>query len=84
MWMRNLGTKRHTWTTIKSVCKESNGEDVQPNRNQGWRFSVRTNEEIVLLIKHADTGRYIKAQGIRWVGHTVRMNKERIVKRVTE
>ena len=37
-----------------------------------------------MLIKHADTVIYIKAQRIRWVGHIVRMNKERTVKRVTE
>jgi hypothetical protein len=35
-----------------------------------------------LLIKHAV--RYIKAQRIKWVGHIVRMDKERTVKRVTE
>ena len=35
-----------------------------------------------MLIKH--TVRYIKAQRKRWVGHIVRMDKERTVKRVTE
>jgi len=68
--------------TVKGVCKESNGEDVQPNKNQDGHWKIRTNEEIDLLIKH--TVRYIKAQRIKWVGHIVRMVKERTVKRVTE
>jgi hypothetical protein len=33
-------------------------------------------------MKH--TVRYIKAQRIRWVGHIVRMDKEIMVKRITE
>jgi hypothetical protein len=37
-----------------------------------------------LLIKHADIVRYIKAQRIKWIGHIVRIDKERTVKRVTE
>jgi hypothetical protein len=37
-----------------------------------------------LLIRHADTIRYIKAQRIRRIGHIVRMDKERTVKIVTE
>jgi hypothetical protein len=46
-----------------------------------WR--IRTNEEIYLLIKHADIIRYIEAQKIRWIGHIARMDKERTVKRIT-
>ena len=37
-----------------------------------------------MLIRHADTVRYIKVQRIRRIGHIVRMDKERTVKRVTE
>jgi len=37
-----------------------------------------------LLIRHADMVRYIKAQRIRWIGHIVKMIKERTVKRITE
>jgi hypothetical protein len=35
-----------------------------------------------LLIKHGDVVRYIKAQRISWIGHIVRMDKGRIVKRI--
>ena len=37
-----------------------------------------------MLIEHADIVRYIKAQRIKWIGHIVRIDKERTVKRVTE
>ena len=33
-----------------------------------------------MLIRHADMVRYIKAQRIRWIGHIVKMVKERTVK----
>jgi hypothetical protein len=51
-------------------------------KNQDGSWRIRTNEEIDLLIKHAV--RYIKAQRIRWVGHIVRMDIERTMKRITE
>ena len=50
------------------------------NQDRSWR--IRTNVEIDLLMKH--TVRYIKAQRIRWVGHIVRMDKEFMVKSITE
>jgi len=37
-----------------------------------------------LLIKHADVVRFIKAQRMRWTGHTVRLDKEETVKRIKE
>ena len=82
--MQNVGTKRHIWTTIKSVWKESNEKDIQPNKKSRWHWRIRTNEKIYLLITHADIVRHIKAQRIRWIGHVVRMDKERVVKRITE
>jgi hypothetical protein len=45
---------------------------------------IKTKKEKELLIKHADVFRYIRAQRIRWIGHNVRMDKERTVKRITE
>ena len=41
--------------------------------------SWRTDEETDLLVKHADTVRYIKAHRIRWIAHIVRMDEERPV-----
>ena len=43
---------------------------------------ISANEEMDLLIKHGDVVRYIKAQRISWIGHIVRMDKGRIVKRI--
>jgi hypothetical protein len=40
--------------------------------------------DIDFLIRRADRVRYIKARGIRRIGHMVRMDKERTVKRITE
>ena len=51
-------------------------------RDESWR--IRTKAEKDLLIKHADVFRYITAQRIRWMGHIVRMDKERTVQRITE
>ena len=48
------------------------------------KYRKITYEEIDLLIKHVDVVRYIKAQRIRWIGHIVRMGKERRVKRIAE
>jgi hypothetical protein len=53
-----------------------------PIKNQDGTWRLRTNEGIDFLIKH--TVRYIKAQRVRWIGHIVRMDKERTVKRMTE
>jgi len=43
------------------------------NRDGNWR--IRTNGEVDLLIKHAAVVRYIKAEGIRWILHIVKMGK---------
>jgi hypothetical protein len=55
----------------------SNEEDIRHNKNRDGTWRIRNNEEIVLLIKHADIVRYIKA-------HILRMDKQRTVKRITE
>jgi hypothetical protein len=48
-----------------------------PIKNRDGSWGIRTNEEIDLLIKHADVVRYIKTQSIRWCGRIVRMDKGR-------
>jgi len=42
------------------------------------------NPEIDLLSRHVATVRYTRAQRIRQIGHIVKIDKERAVKRVTE
>ena len=37
-----------------------------------------------MLIRLVDIVRYVKAQRIRWIGRIVRLDKERMVKRITE
>jgi len=37
-----------------------------------------------LLIKLADIVRYVKAHRIRWIGYFVRLDKEKVVKRIKE
>jgi hypothetical protein len=38
----------------------------------------------ICLIIHADKFGYTNAQRIGWIGHILRMDKERMVKRITE
>jgi hypothetical protein len=52
--------------------------------NQGGSWRIRTYEEIDLPIRHAFIVRFIKVQRIGWIGHIVRMDKERTAKRRTE
>jgi hypothetical protein len=78
MW--NMGTKRRIWKTIRHVPKESNEEDIGPTKNQD---ESKINGEIDFLIKHAGTVRYIQVQIIKEVGHVVKMDKEKMVKRIT-
>lgn len=37
-----------------------------------------------MLIKLADIVRYVKAHRIRWIGYFVRLDKEKVVKRIKE
>jgi hypothetical protein len=48
-----------------------------PIKNPDGSWGIRTNEEIDLLIKHADVVRYIKTKSIRWFGRIVRTDKGR-------
>jgi hypothetical protein len=42
------------------------------------------NHELNDLIKNADIGRYLKIKRMAWLGHVMRMEGERIPKRVLE
>jgi len=35
-WMRNVGTKRRIWTTVRCVPKEGNEEDIGPIKKSIW------------------------------------------------
>jgi hypothetical protein len=48
--------------------------------NQIWR--VKTNEELVKLIKHKNIINHIKAQGLSWFGHVQRMPDTGTVKKI--
>jgi hypothetical protein len=48
--------------------------------NQIWR--IKTNEELVKLIKHRIIVNYIKAQKLRWFGDVQRMPDTRTVKKI--
>jgi len=55
-----------------------------PIKSEDGNWGVRTNEEIDVLIKQADKVKYLRSQRIRWIGHIVGLDKEWMVKRVTE
>jgi hypothetical protein len=47
------------------------------------RWRIRTNDELDILINHANTVRYIKAQRISWLGHIERTPDDRRMKKIT-
>lgn len=55
-----------------------------PVKNQDASCGMRSNEEIDLLIRHANLVRYMKAHRIRTIGHIVSMDKEMTAERITE
>jgi hypothetical protein len=52
-------------------------------KNQEGSWRIRRNEEIDLLGKHADVVGCMQEQRIRWIVHIVRMDKERMVERIS-
>ena len=47
-----------------------------------WR--IKTNEELEILIRKKNIGRFIKSQRLRWAAHVIRMDTIRTVKKLTE
>jgi hypothetical protein len=47
------------------------------------RWRIGTNDELDILINHANTVRYVKAQRISWRGHIERMPDDRTMKKIT-
>ena len=58
---------------ISEKVIESNGE---------WR--IRTNSELEQLMKNEDIVKFIKSRGLAWKGHAVRMDGNRIQRRIME
>jgi hypothetical protein len=48
------------------------------------RWRIRTNDELDILINHANIVRYVKAQRISWLGHIERTPDDRTVKKITD
>jgi hypothetical protein len=53
-----------------------------PLQNEKGFWRIRMNHELNDLIKNADLVRYVKSKTIAWLGHVMRMEGERIPKRV--
>jgi hypothetical protein len=52
------------------------------NKDGSWR--IRMNFELNKLIENADKVRFTKSRRIAWLGHVMRMDDERIPKRILE
>ena len=91
-----LGTCYSVWMTVWYAYPAHSRPKRVEKRNKhtkncapSWLYlqegslRISANEEMDLLIKHGDIVRYIKAQRISWVGHIVRLDKGRTVKRIT-
>jgi hypothetical protein len=55
-----------------------------PVQNEDGFWRIRMNHELNDLIKNADIVRYAKSKRMAWLGHVMRMEGERIPKRVLE
>jgi hypothetical protein len=53
-----------------------------PVQNEDGFWRIRMNHELNGLIKNTDTVRYVKSKRMAWLGHVMRMEGERIPKRV--
>jgi hypothetical protein len=55
-----------------------------PVKNEDGSWRIRMNYELNKLIKNADIARFIKSRRIAWLGHLIRMDDNRISKRILE
>jgi hypothetical protein len=55
-----------------------------PVQNEDGSWRIRMNYELNKLIENADIVRFIKSRRIAWLGHVMRMNNKRILKRILE
>jgi len=73
----SLNTKQLS-QRFESSLLPSSGANTNP-----ISYSLDKCFQLKLLIKHADMVRYIKAQRVKWIGHIIKMDEERTVKRIT-
>jgi hypothetical protein len=63
--------------------KKDTEETIWTNKENGqWR--IQTNAELMTKYKAPDTVNVIKIRRLEWLGHVVRMNKTRSVKKIFE
>jgi len=54
-----------------------------PTKENGW-WRIKTNEELMTKYKTPDIVSIIKIRRLEWLGHMVRMNETRSVKKIFE
>ena len=54
-----------------------------PTKENGW-WRIKTNEELMTKYKTPDTVSIIEIRRLEWLGHVVRMNETRSVKKIFE
>ena len=56
----------------------------RPTQDNDGTWSIKTNEELEILIKKETILRFIKSQRLCWAAHVIRMDTIRAVKKITE
>jgi len=56
----------------------------RPTQDNDGTWSIKTNEELEILIKKETILRFIKSQRLCWAAHVIRMDTIRTVKKLTE
>jgi hypothetical protein len=54
----------------------------RPTKERDGTWRIKTNDELVKLIRHKNIINYIKVQRLSWFGHLHRMSEERMVNKV--
>jgi len=54
-----------------------------PTKERDGTWRIKTNDELDKLIRHKNIINHIKAQRLRWFGHSQQMLEERMVKKHT-
>jgi hypothetical protein len=57
-------------------------ETFGPTKEDKDIWGIKTNKKLDELIKHRNIINYVKAQRVRWFGHTNRMPETSVVKRI--